>query len=232
MRRRSRTRIGTPIEIPTGRITAITPSGRTTGRFDLIVDGEPAARLSIDGIERLRLYVGREIGESDIETITAEAETSRTYDRALAMLATRGRASGELKRLLVRKGESARVVDQAIARLQAAGFLDDAAFARQFTRYRAVAGGLSRRRIERELRQRGIDRATATAAIEQTFVEEGVDEAAALEQVAERKLRSLSRLDVQTKRRRLYSFLVRRGHDVDAISQVVRHLTKVSVERG
>ena len=148
------------------------------------------------------------------------------------MLAVRGRASGELKRLLVQKGESPRVVDQVIGRLQAAGFLDDAAFARQFTRYRTVAGGLSRRRIERELWRRGIDRATAAAAIEQTFVEEGVDEAAAIEQVAERKFRTLAKLDVLTKRRRLYAFLARRGYDLDAISQVVRRLTKERIERG
>jgi len=228
----SRTRVVVPIEIPAGRITAITPSPRAAGRFDLSIDGEPVARLSIDGIERLGLYVGREIGEREAVTIAAAAAASRTYDRAIAMLAVRGRASGELKRLLVQKGESALVIDQAIARLQAAGLLDDAAFARQFARYRAVAGGLSRRRIERELWRRGIDRATATAAIDQVFAEEGVDEAAAIEHVAERKFRTLLKLDVQTKRRRLYSFLARRGYDVDAISQVVRRLTKESIERG
>lgn len=232
MRSRPKSRIVLPIEVPGGRITAITPSPRAAGRFDLIIDGEPVARLSIDAVERLRLHVGREIGEREAATIAAEAVASRTYDRAIAMLAVRGRASGELKRLLVQKGESGTVVDQVIVRLQTAGLLDDAAFARQFTRYRAVSGGLSRRRIERELWRRGIDRATATAAIERTFIEEGVDEAAAIEQVAERKFRTLAKLDAPTQRRRLYSFLARRGYDVDAISQVVRRLTKERVERG
>jgi regulatory protein len=231
MQSRPKSRIVVPIEVPAGRITAITPSPRAAGRFDLIIEGVAVARLTIDAIERLRLHVGRQIGEGEAVTIAAEAVVSRTYDRAISMLAVRGRASSELKRLLVRKGESGPVVDQVIVRLQTAGFLDDAAFARQFTRYRAVSGGVSRRRIERELSRRGVDRATAAAAIEQTFDEEGVDEAAAIERVAERKFRTLAKLDAPTRRRRLYSFLARRGYDVDAISPVVRRLTNERVDR-
>jgi len=220
-----------PIVIPTGRITAITPSPRAAGRFDLSVDGEPVGRLSIDGIERLQLHVGLEVTESLATMIASEAEVIRTYDRALTMLAARGRASGELRRLLTLKGEAVAAVDEAIVRLAASGFLDDGAFARQFTRYRAVTGGLSRRRIERELSRRGVDRVTAAAAIEQTFADEGVDEAAAIERVAERKIRTLAKLDMPTKRRRLYSFLARRGYDVDAIGQVVRRLAKDAADR-
>lgn len=232
MRPRPRKRTGLPIEIQPGRITAITPSPRVAGRFDLVIDGKPAARLSIVGIERLGLHVGRVVGEPETGIIAAEALVSRTYDRAMAMLAVRGRATGELKRLLVQKGESAKVVDHAIARLQTAGLLDDAAFARQFTRSRAVTGGMARRRIERELWRRGIDRATAAMAIEQIFQEEEVDEAAGIERVAMRKFRTLARLDVPTKSRRLYAFLARRGYDADAITRVVRRLTTERVERG
>ena len=215
-----------PIEIPVGRITAITPTPRATGRFDLIVDGEPVARLSIDGIERLGLQVGKEITESLSAAIAAEAEVSRTYDRAMAMLAVRGRASGELRRLLVQKGGPPPAVDEAIHRLESAGFIDDAAFARQFTRWKGVTAGLSRRRIERELMRRGIDRETASSAIAETFAEEGVDESASLEQVAERKLRTLTKVDPETRRRRLYGFLARRGYSVDAIRPVVMRLTR------
>ena len=229
MRSRPRRREVVPLDIPIGRITAITPSLRAAGRFDLIVDGTPVARLSIDGIERLRLQVGRDINESEVATIGAEAEASRTYDRAIAMLAARGRASGELRRLLVRKGEAPQTVDLVVARLTTAGFLDDSAFARQFTRYRA-GSGLSRRRIERELRRRGIERTTATAAIEETFAEEGVDEMAAIETAARKKLRTMSLLDGPTTRGRLYGFLARRGFDADAINLIVRRLTNEPID--
>ena len=156
--------------------------------------------------------------------IAEEATVSRVYDRAMMMLAARGRASGELKRLLVRKGEDARVVSSVIERLFAAGFLDDDAFARQFARSKSTSG-TSRRRIEQDLGRKGIDRELASAAVAQTFEEEQVDESIAIDRAAEKKLRTLTKVDDLTRRRRLYSYLARRGFDPDAISGVMSRLT-------
>ena len=142
--------------------------------------------------------------------------------KALNMLAARGRASAELRRLLIRKGEPADRVDAAIERLVSVGFLDDAAFARQFARSKGVSGSFSRRRLEQELGRRGVARDVGAEAIDEVFVEEGVDEAATIEQVARKKLRALSSVDLPAKRRRLYSFLARRGYDSDDIGRVLR----------
>jgi regulatory protein len=223
---RSALRRPTPIVIPPGRITAITPSARAAGRFDLVIDGEPAARLGIEAIERLALHVGGSVTEALAASIGEEAGISRAYDRAISMLAVRGRATAELRRLLLKKGEPPRTVTQVVHRLEAAGFLDDAAFSRQFTRWKATAGGLSRRRIAGELARRGIDRETAASAIDETFADEGVDEIAGLERVAERKLRTMSRVEPERRRRRLYGFLARRGYDADDIGAVVKRLTR------
>jgi len=51
-----------------------------------------------------------------------------------------------------------------------------------------------------------------------------VDEEASIERVARKKLRSLSSVDDATRKRRLYSFLARRGYDSDAIGRVLRIL--------
>jgi len=140
------------------------------------------------------------------------------------MLAARGRASADLRRILIRKGEPVDRVAIAIERLERAGFVDDASFARQFTRSKAVGAGLSRRRVQQELAKRGVARDVSDEAIETVFVEEGVDEEASIERVARKKLRSLSSVDDATRKRRLYSFLARRGYDSDAISRVLRIL--------
>jgi regulatory protein len=189
-----------------------------------VIDGVPVARLSIQGIEKLSLRVGSEVDGQFAAAIGAEATVSRAYDRAMMMLAARGRASGELRRLLVKKGESPEVVSEVIGRLTEAGFLNDALFARQFTRWKTGGAALSRRRIEQELMRRGVDRETARAAVAETFIEENVDERAAIEQAAEKKLRTLAKVDDQTRRRRLYSWLARRGYDADAITEVVGRL--------
>lgn len=151
-----------------------------------------------------------------------------TYERALDMLEARSRAVAELRRLLIRKGEPEAEVDAAIERLRANGLLDDANFARQLTRSKAVGAGLSRRRIQQELSKRGVARDVTDEAIEQVFDEEGVDEEASIERVARKKLRMLANADDATRKRRLYSFLARRGYDNDDIQRVMRDVLEAT----
>jgi regulatory protein len=138
------------------------------------------------------------------------------------MLEARSRAVTEMRRLLIKKGEPAADVDAAIARLREAGLLDDSNFARQLARSKAIGGGHSRRRIQQELAKRGVARDVSDEAIAEVFEEEEVDEAASIERVARKKLRTLSKLDLPTQKRRLYAFLARRGFDADDIQRVLR----------
>lgn len=140
------------------------------------------------------------------------------------MLEARARAAEELRRLLIKKGEPPADVDAAIERLRGAGLLDDASFARQLARSKAVGAGLSRRRVQQELTKRGVARQTAEQAIEDVFAEERVDEGEAIERVARKKLRTLAKLDATVQRRRLFGYLARRGYDSDEISRVTRLL--------
>jgi regulatory protein len=140
-----------------------------------------------------------------------------TYDRALDLLALRGRSVAELRQKLLRKGEEAVAVDEAIARLIDQKLLDDAEFARQFARGRVLGSGASRRRISAELARKGVARGVAEHAIDELGEAEGIDLSAAIHRVAEKKWRALAGLDDVTRRRRLYAFLARRGFTPDEI---------------
>jgi regulatory protein len=161
---------------------------------------------------------------ADDKPATSAKPKRSTYDRALDMLEARARAVTELRRLLIRKGEPPEDVDLAIERLRANGLLDDTNFARQLTRSKALGAGLSRRRIQQELSKRGVARDVSDEAITEVFDEEGVDESAAIERVARKKLRLLGNVDAATRKRRLYGFLARRGYGPDAIGDVVARL--------
>lgn len=87
---------------------------------------------------------------------------------------------------------------------------------------------MSRRRIEQELGKRGIARADATDAVAETFADEQIDESANILRVAEKKLRTLDRVDDLTRRRRLYGYLARRGYGIEAINEVVGQLVRNS----
>jgi regulatory protein len=205
-------------------VTAVVPSPRREGRFDILVDGKSVGTLSLDVIERLGLHVGTEYTDRLAATFALEAARLRTFDRALDMLAFRARATRELRIALLRKGEDAANVEHAMERLQVMGLLDDAAYSRQYAHAKITGPGFSRRRLQAELAKRGVARDVADTAIADALAEDDVDSEAILERVATKKLRSLERLDEPTRRRRLYEFLARRGYDSDDIRRVMDRL--------
>lgn len=201
-------------------ITAITPTPRHPGRFDLIVDGTSVATLSLDAIERLKLAVGGSVIGLE-ERIAHEAAGLEVYDRALNMLAFRARASKELARALVRKGEPQDLVERALVRLTEQGLLDDAAFAQAFTRAKVLGAQHSKRRVQQDLARKGVAREVSDAAIATVFEEEGVDQREVVERAARKKVATLRTLDPIVRRRRLYGFLARRGYDGDDIRKAM-----------
>jgi regulatory protein len=201
-------------------ITAITPTPRHPGRFEILVDGRSVATLSLDAIERLQLAVGGTVAGRE-EPIAREAAQLKVYDRALNMLALRARSSAELARSLVQKGEPKELVDAAVRRLHEHGLLDDAAFAQAFTRAKVLGAQQSKRRVQQELARKGVAREVTDAAIATVFEEEQVDQREVVEQAARKKLRSLKKAEPAVRRRRLYAFLARRGYDGEDIRRAM-----------
>jgi regulatory protein len=209
-------------------VTGLVASSRKDGRFDLAVDGRQLGVVSLEVIERLSLRVGAVVDDAPDGALCAAIATLAAYDRALNMLAAQPRSARDLRRRLVQKGESPANADAAIERLEAAGLLNDGAYARQFARSRVLGAGHSRRRVQQELFRRGVARAEVDDAVEEVFDDEGVEETALAEAAARKKLRGLGSVDAETRRRRLYSFLVRRGYDGDTIRAVMSSVLAAS----
>lgn len=205
----------------TGVITGIVAIPRKPGRFDLQLDGKARAIVSAELVARLGLRVGLALDAARGEQLATAVAELKVLDRAVGLLAVQGRSKRELRRKLVEKGEDAAQSEAAVEKLEAAGLVDDAAYARQVARSRVLGRGESRRRLQQELSRKGVDRTTASEAVAEVFAEEAVDEDALVETQARKKLKSLGAMDAQTRRRRLWAFLARRGHDGDAIRRVL-----------
>lgn len=212
-------------------ISAILSAPRHQGRFDILVDGRKAVTLSLDAIERLQLRVGCDLTGLE-ERLALEVAQLSVYDRAINMLAFRGRSSAELARALVRKGAERSIVDIAIARLQEQGLLDDSAFAQSFARAKVLGANQSRRRVQQHLARKGVARDVSDAAIAVVFEEEGIDQREMVEEVARKKMRSLSKLEPIVQKRRLYAFLARRGFDAEDIRAAMSMLSRANEGAG
>jgi regulatory protein len=201
-------------------VTQITEHPRKPGRYVVDVDGREFAIVSADALAETKTRIGVVVDDARAVALQDASEMSAVYDRALNLLAFRARSARELHRRLVQKGATASRAEQVIEKLRERGLIDDADFARQLTRSK-VSAGASKRRLQQELFKRGVARDVADEAVEQVLEEEEVDEVAVAERVARKRLPSLASADAQSRRRRLYGFLARRGHDSDTIREVM-----------
>jgi regulatory protein len=149
------------------------------------------------------------------------------YDVALRALARRAHSIHELKQKLGRRTDNALLVQLVMARLKENGLLDDARYAKQFTRYRAESRRQGKFRIARDLRARGVPDRHITAAIEERAAQ--ADDSAVVRARIERKLRSLGGEIDDRKFASIYRSLLRAGFPSDLIRRELRSLTREDV---
>lgn len=204
-------------------VTQITEHPRKPGRYVIDVDGREFAIVNVEALTETKMRIGAIVDDAAAARLKDAAEDVAVYDRALNILAFRARSARELQRRLVQKGATASRADLVVEKLRERGLIDDADFARQLARSK-VSGGASKRRLHQELFKKGVARDVADEAVAQVLEEEEVDEVAVAERVARKRLPSLASADAPTRRRRLYAFLARRGHDTDTIQEVMHRV--------
>jgi regulatory protein len=110
-----------------------------------------------------------------------------------------------------------------LAKLRGLKYLDDETFARNWARSRAEARGYGPKRIERELRIKGIGQPLIREVMGETFAPG--DESTRARSLLTKRFKN-QQLDDQKWLRRAVGFLQRRGYS----SQVIFDLLKVTVE--
>ncbi|TCB96262.1 regulatory protein RecX [Micromonospora zingiberis] len=135
-----------------------------------------------------------------------EAEVAREI--CLRQLAVRPRTRAELATALARRGISEETASAVLDRYDEVGIIDDAAFARAWVSSRHTGRGLARRALANELRQRGVDGDTASAALGEL---DETTEAETARVLVERKLRT-ARGEPDAVFRRLVGMLARKGY--------------------
>lgn len=129
----------------------------------------------------------------------------------------------DLTARLRRRGAPPAVAQEVVAELEAKGYVDDRAFARQWADGRARR--LGSLRLRAELGRRGIARPMAEAAVGAAF-DPGEEAARALE-AARKRLPALLKRSRSRAPVRLRDFLLRRGYPPEITNRVVRRLCAI-----
>jgi regulatory protein len=195
----------------------------------LHVDGEYVCAVSEALVARWRLFKGRELDDADLAEVRTSASAERVMGDAYRLLGHRARSTAELRRRLLDKEHDETVVADALERLAADGFLDDAAFASSYVADKRRLGGWGGERIRRGLREFGV---------ESPIVDDVLAAGAGGEdEEFDRALAVLRRKGTPDKpaeaeRRRAYQTLLRRGFSSSVAYAAVRRWADGDVPRA
>lgn len=150
----------------------------------------------------------------------SDVETCR--EAALKLLDRTRRTRADLQRRLKDKGFTPEAIRGALDRLAEVGLVDDAEFARAWLAGRWGRRPSGWRRLQQELRGKGIADEDIERARAQLADRGGApDELVSAAKLVEQARRRYARLDPRAQRQRLYALLARHGYDADTIRRAL-----------
>jgi regulatory protein len=199
-------------QVKSMKIIEISRRRRSLYRLDL--EGGDPIEVDVRTFDESRFAVGQEITEEQLNTLLATSRYNRARERALYLLGLRDYACKELEEKLYSEADPVTAA-AVVERLCEVGLLDDERYAARLARSLSEVKHYPRRRIEQELRRRGISPVLAQAAVSDL---EGEDFEQALE-ILRRKY--YNKLNDPDSRRRVTAALARRGFSYGAIRRAM-----------
>jgi regulatory protein len=151
-----------------------------------------------------------------------DEEFRRAWESALRLLTYRERSRKELRDKLAEKEYSPEAVAATIEKLERLELIDDEKFARLWVNSRVNFKPRAAWLIGRELREKGIDPEISGRVLDEIIPPER--ERAAARELAERRVRHYRGEPTETARRKLFSYLARRGFSSETIRECLEDL--------
>lgn len=203
-------------------ITALEIQKRDKERVNLYLDGEFAFGIPL--MEAAKLRKGQKLSPEQIDELRHLDAVQRSMDKAVRFLSYRPRSIDEVRRNLIQNETPETIVEIALERLTHMGYLDDDAFARYWLENRDTFKPRGATALRYELRQKGI----SDTIIEGVLSEFDAEDAAY--RAAQSKVRSMRGKTQEDFRKKVGSFLQRRGFTYNvcngAIEQCIQEIAE------
>lgn len=210
-------------------ITSLTAQQQNAQRVNVFVDGKYRFSLDMFQISDLGIRVGKEYSEEELVTLEEESIFGKLYARTLEYTFIRPHSAKEIRDYLWKKtrdtkfrskktgeiktraGVSQETADRVYDRLVEKKYIDDEAFARYWVENRNQRKGTSFRKLEAELRAKGVSLEIIHANIQNSTR----DEKGELQKIIAKRA---SKYDDPNK---LMAYLARQGFSYDDIQSVL-----------
>lgn len=207
-------------------ITAITAQQKDPNRVNIMVDGKYRFSLDIFQVGELGVRIGKDYSDAELTELETESQFGKLYARTLEYCLMRPHSAKEVRDYLYRKTRTTRtrrrmtgeiverpgmpvaVTERVFARLVEKGYIDDDKFTRYWVENRSQLKGASRRKLQLELRAKGVDSST----IERIMAESERSDSDEIMKVIAKKQR------LYPDRQKFIQYLMRQGFRYDDIT--------------
>ena len=191
---------------------------RDKRRRSIFVDGVYTFSVSEEELFEHRLAEGDEVSPERLEALIAATDLRRAKDAVYRLLSLRAYSEAELRAKLRGKGIAVEIIERALGDFRSTGVVDDRQYAESFVRDRMALRPAGRKRLQWELRAKGVDRQV----VEETLADVGEETEIPLAlDVAQRRCERLRGEEPEARRRKLALFLQRRGFAYETINKVL-----------
>jgi len=204
------------------RILRLSPQ-RRKGRTNLYFDNGQVIGVANKLLADFHLASGENISERQIERLIAADNQEKGYQKALRLLARRPQSEKEIasklssyfQKFIPAAAEKKKIISRVLEKLRRHKFSDDQAFASWWLEQRQTRKASSRRRIEWELKRKGINSDIISALLE------NYDELESARRLAAKKIGQYREKTQRQRRQKLWLWLQGKGFSADTIKIVI-----------
>lgn len=204
------------------RITLIKP--RRKSLLALYIDDEYALDIDKTTFLESRFGQGSSITDEELLTLIALSKENRAKQKALYLLSRRDYFSKDLEEK-ISKDSDKQTANLVCRRMRELGYVDDDALAKRYAGDMASRKGYSRKKIEFELKRKGINEYLI-----EDILEEVVSDPVETIKAVIHKKKYANNLENDKIHRRAVAALMRLGYDYSDIKQAIDEITEQSGE--
>ncbi|MBQ5840838.1 MAG: regulatory protein RecX [Clostridia bacterium] len=188
---------------------------RRRSLYLLVLDGQEGPVVDVRTFDESPYGVDSVLTEKELEALLACSQYNRARDRALYLLGLRDYACRELEQKLAQEAPP-EVAAAVVERLRDVGLLDDERYASRLADSLSRTKRYPRRRVEQELRRRGVEAELARGAADELECEDFQQALALLQK------RYYNKMQDEESRRKTMAALMRRGFSYTAVRQAAQ----------
>ena len=188
-------------------------------RFSVFIDGKYAFGIDEEDWFRLKLYVGKELAESDIEEINEQCNFTKAKKQAIKYILYKARTSFEVVKKLEILGYDEDIIEKVVQELKSLSYIDDELYVEKYIKDAINLKKYGNHRIKIELQRKGIK----DDIINKKLEELNIDEKEQLRFMIEKRINRYQSIELKTLNK-LRSYFIRRGYNLSDINNLLQEI--------